>query len=107
METVNPEFITIATALIGVLSSIITQVAKRYVPKQWRSLFSLGVSVFIAILSVAIVGLANAIGGDPIQLDAATITAVIFGVVGVAQAVYTTVHKLVQDNDGTPSDGNE
>ena len=95
MVSLDPQFLTIATAIVGVFSSIITQTAKRFIPDKWRSLFALGVSVLVSVVSLLIVGLAVILKGDSLNWDAATITTAIFGVIGVAQTVYAAIYKLV------------
>ena len=95
MNNLDPQYLAIATAIVGVISSIITQTAKRYIPDKWRSIFALGISVLVAVVSFLIVGLTAVIRGDSLNWNAATVTTAIFGVIGVAQAIYAAVYKLV------------
>lgn len=98
MNNIDPQFLTIATAIVGVFSSIITQTAKRYIPDAWRGLFALGVSIVVSVVSILIVALATVLSGQTLTLDAATLTTAVFGVIGVAQTIYAAVHKLVSDH---------
>lgn len=98
MSAVDPEYLAIATAIIGVISSIITQIAKRHVPDKWRSLFALAVSVIVSVASILIATAAAMIGGWNLTWDVGTLTTVVFGVIGVAQTIYAAVYKLVSDS---------
>lgn len=80
-------YLPIATAILGVISSIITQVSKQHIPDEWRKLFALGVSVLVAVAAVFIGNLYH---------DGMDATSLIFGVIGVAQAIYAAVDKLVE-----------
>ncbi len=107
MTDLDPQYLTIATAIIGVISSIITQTAKRYVPDKWRNLFALGISVLVSAIAVVIHSVSILLSGGHLTIDAATLTTMVFGVIGVAQTIYAAVYKLVADkatDDKAPVD---
>lgn len=107
MTDLDPQYLTIATAIIGVISSIITQTAKRYVPDRWRNLFALGISVLVSAIAVIINSVSILLSGGHLMIDAATLTTMVFGVIGVAQTIYAAVYKLVADkatDDKAPID---
>ena len=54
MQTVDPQTMALATALLGFLSSIITQVAKRWISKDYRAVFALIVSLIVSALAVGV-----------------------------------------------------
>lgn len=75
----------LAVAIAGLLSPWIIQICKLWIPKDWRASFALVVSMLIAGGAIAVSGGFN--GG----LNAV----VVMSVVGVSQAVYAAVSRLV------------
>lgn len=75
----------LAVAIAGLLSPIIIQVCKRWIPKDWRASFAVAVSLVVACAVLAASGSLHK-GDWFVALTAA---------VGIAQAVYTIVAKLV------------
>lgn len=85
----------LAVAIAGLLSPIIIQVCKRWIPKDWRASFAVVVSLVVACAVLAASGSLHR-GDWFVALTAA---------VGVAQAVYTIVAKLVDTTaDGEPQE---
>ncbi|MFT8636485.1 MAG: hypothetical protein ABF811_00795 [Pseudoclavibacter sp.] len=79
---------TIALAVAGLLSPVIVQVTKQYVPLAWRAVFSLCVAVLLGVVAVAITG----------GFHSTTVGVALAAVVGVSQTVYAAIQKIV---DGT------
>lgn len=98
MQTVDPKTVALATALLGFLSSIITQVAKRWISKDYRAVFALIVSLIVSALAVGVNVLATAIQGGSMHFDGAALATAIMGVVGVSQAIYAAVYKMADNN---------
>ncbi len=99
MQTVDPQTLAIATAILGVFSSIITQVAKRWVAQPYRDIFALAVSLVVSALAVGVTVLATLIQGTGIHFDWPSLATSIMGVVGVSQAIYAAVLKLIASDD--------
>lgn len=81
--------ITIATTtagvIVGFLSPVIVQVSKRFIPDGYTELYSVAVSLLLAVLAIgATGGFAHSSWG-----------VVLVAVIGVAQTVYATVNKAV------------
>lgn len=74
----------LAVAIAGLLSPIIIQILKQWVPKDWRASFAVVLSVVIAAVAVY---LSKAPSGSWLVMVTA--------VVGIAQTVYTIVSKLI------------
>lgn len=98
MQTVDPQTMALATALLGFLSSIITEVAKRWVSKDYRAVFALVVSLIVSGLAVGIKALTAVVQGGAVHFDGAALATAIMGVVGVSQAIYAAVYKLADNN---------
>lgn len=98
MQTVDPKTVALATALLGFLSSIITQVAKRWVSKNYRAVFALIVSLIVSALAVGVNVLTTVIQGGSVHFDGAALATAIMGVVGVSQAIYAAVYKIADNN---------
>lgn len=98
MQTVDPQTMALATALLGLLSSIITQVAKRWISKDYRALFALVVSLIVSGCAVGLKALTAVIQGGTVHFDGPALATAIMGVVGVAQAIYAAVYKLADIN---------
>lgn len=81
MDTTNA--MNFATVLAGFLSPLIVQVSKKYVHSGWVTVYSLIVSSTIGLIAVAATdGFATRSWGM-----------VLFGVIGVSQAVYALLNK--------------
>lgn len=91
-------YVAIGTALIGALSNVIVQVSKRYIPKDYRGLYAVGVAVILALLSLAL-------GGNPVQ-GGASISVVVLGVIGISQALYAALKPILgpTENADPPSE---
>ena len=74
----------LAVAIAGLLSPIIIQILKQWIPKDWRASFAVVLSVVIAAVAVY---LSKAPSGSWLVMVTA--------VVGIAQTVYTIVSKLI------------
>ena len=74
----------LAVAIAGLLSPIIIQILKQWIPKDWRAAFSVILSILIAAGAVV---LSKAPSGSWLVMVTA--------VVGIAQTVYTIVSKLI------------
>lgn len=74
----------LAVAIAGLLSPIIIQILKQWIPKDWRAAFAVVLSVVIAAVAVY---LSKAPSGSWLVMVTA--------VVGIAQTVYTIVSKLI------------
>ena len=98
MQTVDPKTVALATALLGFLSSIITQVAKRWVSKDYRAVFALIVSLIVSAMAVGVNVLTTMIQGGSVHFDGAALATAIMGVVGVSQAIYAAVYKMADNN---------
>lgn len=98
MQTVDPKTVALATALLGFLSSIITQVAKRWVSKDYRAVFALIVSLIVSAMAVGVNVLTTMIQGGSVHFDGAALATAIMGVVGVSQAIYAAVYKIADNN---------
>ena len=98
MQTVDAKTVALATALLGFLSSIITQVAKRWISKEYRAVFALIVSLIVSALAVGVNVLATVIQGGSMHFDGAALATAIMGVVGVSQAIYAAVYKMADNN---------
>ena len=98
MQTVDPKTVALATALLGLLSSIITQVAKRWISKDYRAVFALVVSLIVSALAVGVNVLTTVIQGGSMHFDGAALATAIMGVVGVSQAIYAAVYKVAINN---------
>ena len=98
MQTVDPQTMALATALLGFLSSIITQVAKRWISKDYRAVFALIISLIVSALAVGVNVLTTMIQGGSVHFDGAALATAIMGVVGVSQAIYAAVYKLADNN---------
>lgn len=80
---------TIALALAGlVVSPGVTQITKQYIPVAWRATYALGISIVFAVVAEAVTG----------GFHNTTAAVAIPAVIGVAQAVYAIIGKVV---DGT------
>lgn len=98
MQTVDPKTVALATALLGFLSSIITQVAKRWISKNYRAVFALIISLIVSALAVGVNVLTTVIQGGSVHFDGAALATAIMGVVGVSQAIYAAVYKIADNN---------
>lgn len=74
----------LAVAIAGLLSPIVIQILKQWIPKEWRAAFAVVLSVVIASVAVY---LSKAPSGSWLVMVTA--------VVGIAQTVYTIVSKLI------------
>lgn len=74
----------LAVAIAGLLSPIIIQILKQWIPKDWRASFAVVLSIVIAAVAVY---LSKAPSGSWLVMVTA--------VVGIAQTVYTIVSKLI------------
>lgn len=74
----------LAVAIAGLLSPIIIQILKQWIPKDWRASFAVVLSIVIAAVAVY---LSKAPSGSWLVMVTA--------VVGIAQTVYTIVCKLI------------
>ena len=74
---------TLATAIVGLVTPIIIQVSKQYIPTGWTEVYALAVSILLGALAIA------ATNGFHGYAWGVTLTAV----VGVSQAVYAIVNK--------------
>lgn len=74
----------LAVAIAGLLSPIVIQILKQWVPKDWRAAFAVVLSIVIAAVAVY---LSKAPSGSWLVMVTA--------VVGIAQTVYTIVSKLI------------
>lgn len=83
MDITNSTAVT--TAVAGLLSPIIIQVGKRWVPDQWRPSFTILVSILIGCLAIA------ATGGSTPRAWGVYLTAV----VGISQTVYALIIKTL------------
>lgn len=77
--------ITLATAIAGLVSPALTQVVKQYVPAAWRATFAAAVAVALGVLTLW------ATGGFAHTTWALALAAV----VGVSQALYAVIDKIV------------
>lgn len=75
----------LAVAIAGLLSPWIIQICKLWIPKDWRASFALVVSMLIAGGAIAVSG----------GFDGGLNAVVVMSVVGVSQAVYAAVSRLV------------
>ena len=74
----------LAVAIAGLLSPIIIQILKQWIPKDWRAAFAVVLSILIAAGAVVL-------SKAPSWSWLVMVTAV----VGIAQTVYTIVSKLI------------
>ena len=74
----------LAVAIAGLLSPIIIQILKQWIPNDWRAAFAVVLSILIAAGAVV---LSKAPSGSWLVMVTA--------VVGIAQTVYTIVSKLI------------
>lgn len=74
---------TIASAIVALVAPALVQAFKKYIPADFVSLVSLGVSVILGVVAIAATGGFDGYGWG----------VVLAGVVGVAQAVYTLVNQ--------------
>lgn len=74
----------LAVAIAGLLSPIVIQIFKQWIPKDWRAAFAVVLSIVIAAVAVY---LSKAPSGSWLVMVTA--------VVGIAQTVYTIVSKLI------------
>lgn len=80
---------TVATAIVGIIAPVLTQIFKRFVPPEWVQVFSLIVSVVLGLIAVGVTG--GFASGY-------TVAAVILAVVAVSQIIYSAINKAVAGN---------
>lgn len=84
-------YVAIGAALVAALGTVITQVSKKYIPKDYRDLYALGVSVVLAGLSLLL--------GGGFGQSGSTVPVLVFAVIGISQTIYAALKTLLDKDD--------